>query len=182
MRIAYADPPYPGDAWMYGRREVDHVRLVAALRRFDGWALSTSSHALHLVAPICGPDVRCGSWVKTNGVLGDGTKPVSAWEPVFYVPARPRRRAKGKVIHGTREGDPICLDWVRSPRFVGGIGNGFRGAKPPEFCGWLFDLLGATPDDEFHDLFHGSGAVKRAWAQWCATAKAGGPLFVKEGA
>lgn len=176
MRIAYADPPYPGDAHMYGRSEVNHERLVAALRRFDGWALSTSSDALHLIAPICGPGVRCGAWTKTNGVLGDGCGPVHAWEPVFFVPARNRERAKGKVIHGTRSGDPIVLDWVKSPRFS--LAGGFRGHKTPEFCGWLFEILAAEPADEFHDLFKGSGAVTRAWEQWRASAPP--PLFASD--
>jgi hypothetical protein len=38
--------------------------------------------------------------------------------------------------------------------------------KPQEFCWWLFDLLGVKPDDDFVDLFHGSGAVKRAWESY----------------
>ncbi|WP_170285519.1 hypothetical protein [Microbacterium rhizomatis] len=37
------------------------------------------------------------------------------------------------------------------------------GAKPAEFCRWVFDLLGAEPQDEFSDLFAGSGGVARAW-------------------
>jgi hypothetical protein len=40
----------------------------------------------------------------------------------------------------------------------------FPGAKPECFCWWIFDLLGLQADDEFHDLFPGSGAVGRAWA------------------
>jgi hypothetical protein len=38
------------------------------------------------------------------------------------------------------------------------------GAKPAEFCRWVFDLLGAEPQDEFTDLFAGSGGVARAWS------------------
>ena len=37
------------------------------------------------------------------------------------------------------------------------------GAKPAAFCGWLFQLLGARPGDEFLDVFPGSGGVTRAW-------------------
>ena len=44
--------------------------------------------------------------------------------------------------------------------------RGVSGAKPDAFCLWLFDLLGMGPDDEFHDLFPGSGAVTRAWEKW----------------
>lgn len=34
------------------------------------------------------------------------------------------------------------------------------GAKPAEFCWWLFDLLGALPGDELVDLFDPSHLVR----------------------
>ncbi|MDM4761906.1 hypothetical protein QT381_02665 [Galbitalea sp. SE-J8] len=37
------------------------------------------------------------------------------------------------------------------------------GAKPAAFCRWVFDLLGAEPQDDFTDVFPGSGGVMRAW-------------------
>jgi len=37
-------------------------------------------------------------------------------------------------------------------------------AKPAAVCRWIFDLLGAAPEDRLDDLFPGSGAVGRAWA------------------
>lgn len=37
------------------------------------------------------------------------------------------------------------------------------GAKPAAFCRWMFDLLGAQPQDNFTDIFAGSGGVARAW-------------------
>lgn len=40
------------------------------------------------------------------------------------------------------------------------------GQKPPAFCFWIFELLNLRPEDEFHDLFPGSGAVGRAWEKW----------------
>src|SRR3954465_10973819 len=53
LRFCYADPPYPGKAWMYREQptyagEVDHVELIASLEasRYAGWALSTSAKAL----------------------------------------------------------------------------------------------------------------------------------------
>jgi hypothetical protein len=54
--MAYADPPYPGKAWMYRGEptyagEVDHAALIASLKAFDGWALSTSARALRHVLP-----------------------------------------------------------------------------------------------------------------------------------
>jgi hypothetical protein len=38
------------------------------------------------------------------------------------------------------------------------------GAKPAAFVWWMFELLGALPDDHLTDLFPGSGGVARAWA------------------
>ncbi|WP_303678230.1 hypothetical protein [Dehalococcoides mccartyi] len=46
------------------------------------------------------------------------------------------------------------------------IKRGLAGAKPKLFCNWLFDILGLMPDDEFNDLFPGTGAVTRAWEYW----------------
>ena len=45
-------------------------------------------------------------------------------------------------------------------------GRGFVGRKPPEFCYWLFEVLGLQRGDELVDLFPGSGAVQRAWQEW----------------
>src|SRR6185437_7416920 len=50
LRLAYADPPYPGKAWMYRGHpdyagEVDHAALIRRLSTYDGWALSTSAAA-----------------------------------------------------------------------------------------------------------------------------------------
>lgn len=36
------------------------------------------------------------------------------------------------------------------------------------FCRWLFQWLGASPVDNFDDLFPGSGAVGRAWDEFAA--------------
>ena len=44
--------------------------------------------------------------------------------------------------------------------------KGWKGAKPMEFCWWIFDLLGMEPGDEFHDVFPGSGAVGKAYTAW----------------
>jgi hypothetical protein len=38
--------------------------------------------------------------------------------------------------------------------------------KPEAFCMWLFDLLNMRPEDEFDDLFPGSGAVGDAHRKW----------------
>ncbi len=44
--------------------------------------------------------------------------------------------------------------------------KGLTGAKPPEFCYWLFDFMNLNKDDDFHDLFPGTGIVSACWEQW----------------
>jgi hypothetical protein len=44
--------------------------------------------------------------------------------------------------------------------------KGLVGAKPREFCFWLFDLLGMTKCDDFVDLFPGTGIVYKCWEEW----------------
>ncbi len=156
MRAAYADPPYPGMARKhYGSdpsgitaAEVDHSALIERLRGFDAWALSTSSVALASILPLC-PEARIGAWVKPFASFKPGVNPAYAWEPVLFVSGRKRKRT-----------EPTVRDWV-SANIT--LQKGTHGAKPTAFCEWLFDLLGMEPGDEFHDLFHGSGAVTRAW-------------------
>lgn len=155
-RFAYADPPYPGQARKhYGpdAREVDHRLLIAHLQEFDGWALSTSTPALRMILPLCPDDARIGAWVKPFAIYKPGVNPGYCWEPVIFRPL-PRKRLRTE-------------DTVRD--FVSAnvtLRRGVSGAKPDGFCNWLFALAGLTPDDEFVDLFPGSGAVARAWEAW----------------
>jgi hypothetical protein len=56
VRLAYADPPYPGKAHLYPENtEVDHVELVGRLSEYDGWALSTDETNLCYVLGLCPP-------------------------------------------------------------------------------------------------------------------------------
>lgn len=161
LRLAYADPPYPGLARRYYQDhpdyagEVDHRELLARLRRYDGWALSTSSGALPMVlshARELRLKVRVAAWFRGERKT-PSRWPLSAWEPVVYAGGRrevSREYSCDALIHRarTRTTDP--------DRVVG--------AKPAAFCWWLFELLGATPADTLDDLFPGSGGVRRAWA------------------
>lgn len=71
MKIAYADPPYPGCAHLYRDHpdyagEVDHAQLLAQLEaEFDGWILHTSSVAIPIIAPLVPKAARWMSWNKT---------------------------------------------------------------------------------------------------------------------
>lgn len=68
LRLAYADPPYPGlSRKYYGNHrdfagEVDHAALIEQLQTFDGWALSTSAAALQSILALCPPDVSVAAW------------------------------------------------------------------------------------------------------------------------
>lgn len=148
VRFAYADPPYLGQARKhYGpdAREVNHRLLLAHLQEFDGWALSLSSPSLRTILPMCPDDARVGAWVKPFAAFKPGVNPGYCWEPVIFSPL-PRKRART---------DATVRDYVSA-----------SGVKPVAFCEWLFGVARRDPDDEFVDLFPGSGAVARAWEAW----------------
>lgn len=163
MRIAYADPPYIGQAKKrYSKEdsyagEVDHAELAVRLQSFDGWALSASSPSLHLVLPLCPPDARIAAWVKPFAIFKPNVNPAYAWEPVIFKPAR-----SGASRTGGRK-SPTVRDWV-SANIT--LKRGLCGVKPEAFCLWLFDLLGMQPGDELVDMFPGTGAVTAAWEKW----------------
>lgn len=155
MKIAYADPPYVGQARRhYGTSEIDYAALLArlALEFPDGWALSASSPSLRLLLPLCPDDVRIAAWVKPFAIFKPGVNPAYAWEPVIFRGGRHRSRA-----------EPTVRDWVSCNI---ALRRGLVGAKPEGFCMWLFDLLGMAFDDDLIDLFPGTGAISRAWAKW----------------
>jgi len=153
MTFAYADPPYIGCAHMYPeKQEVDHAELIERLCNdyADGWALSCHSPSLKLLLPLCPADVRVMAWVKPFAVYKDRNV-AYAWEPLLVRGGRRRP----KTVETAK-------DWVMANIVLKG---GVMGSKPPAFCLWLFNVLGMQPEDDFHDLFPGSGAVSRAWEQ-----------------
>lgn len=160
LRLAYADPPYPGlSAKYYAEHpdyagEVDLRVLLWRLQPFDGWALSTSAISLPLVLDLCRQlalEVRVAAWFR-GPRPGPSRWPHSAWEPVVY--------AGGRRLVSRDVGDDALVHTARprttDPRRV-------IGAKPAPFAFWLFGLLGARPGDELVDLFPGSGGIERAW-------------------
>lgn len=157
MRVAYADPPYIGQARRHYRddprcAEVDHAELLRRLAGYDAWALSASSPSLKTILPLCPPDARIGAWVKPFSSFKPGVNPAYAWEPVIFVVGRKRGRDL-----------PTVRDYV-SANIT--LKKGCAGAKPAGFCEWLFEVLNLRPDDEFHDMYPGSGAVTAAWQAW----------------
>lgn len=159
MRIAYADPPYIGQAKKhYGSEEVDHTALITRLATYPGWALSCSSPSLQYLLPMCPASVRVMAWVKPFCIFKPNVNPAYAWEPIIVHPAR----RLGRNV-------PTERDWV-SCNIT--LKRGLVGAKPEAFCLWLFKVLGANPDeDEFIDMYPGTGAVTRCWDQWVLEAK-----------
>lgn len=156
MKFAYADPPYIGQAKKHYSHdpncaEVDHAVLIAELETYDGWALSCKSDAKELawLIGLCRQDVRLGVWVKPFCSFKPNVNPAYAFEVVLWRSARKRMREQDTV-----------RDWV-SANIT--LKKGLSGAKPKEFCFWLFELLNMEPQDEFSDVFPGTGRVSEAW-------------------
>lgn len=165
VKFAYADPPYIGQAHKYKDHpdyagEVDHSELINTLvvEYPDGWALSCSSPSLGYLLQRCWtlvPEyerIRVAAWVKPFAVFKPNVGVAYAWEPVIFFGGRKRTREQ-----------PTVPDWV-SANIT--LKRGLVGVKPDEFCFWLFSILNMEYDDEFHDLFPGSGAVTKAWNMW----------------
>jgi hypothetical protein len=161
VRFCYADPPYLGRGKaMYGFPEWDkierHHELVLQLRADfpDGWAMSCSSSSLLAIGYAC-PNARVAAWCKPWSSFKPNVSPQYSWEPVIFAGGR-------KATRQEWSGRDFIVTGITHRRSV-------RGAKPEAFCLWLFeDIFHAQPDDEFVDMFPGSGAVTRAWEEWRA--------------
>lgn len=156
MKLAYADPPYIGQAKKHYSHdsncaEVDHVELIKQLCEYDGWALSASSPSLHQILPLCPPEIRIAAWVKPFCSFKPNVNPAYAWEPVLFIPAR--RYSRDKLT--TR-------DWLSASIT---LKKGLSGVKPEIFCLWIFALMGAERGDTLNDLYPGSGVVTKMWEQ-----------------
>ncbi len=82
------------------------------------------------------------------------------WEPVILRGGRKIERA-----------EPTVRDWISAPAIPANITlrRGHTGAKPRDFCRWLFAALNISLGDELVDLFPGTGAVMAAWREWTRT-------------
>jgi hypothetical protein len=150
MRIAYADPPYPGMAHLYPENtEVDHVALLVQLSEYDGWALSTDERSLAYVLSLCPAGVRICAWCRSN-TPPFLPNPYAAWEPVIVNPARIK---------------PVTT----RAYYVSGVPNGkhqrdgLTGQKTSGFCEWVIRCLGADAGDDLDDLFPGTGVMGETW-------------------
>jgi hypothetical protein len=166
MRVAYADPPYPGCAKLYKDHpdyagEVDHNELVRRLlSEYDGFILHTSSVALDSVL-LAFPDrlsklgCRIMAWTKPFCAFKRNVSVAYGWEPCIVKACR-------KPVVSGRE---VMRDW-KSESIT--LKRGLTGAKPERLCFWAFEVLGMEPQDELVDLYPGTGAVTRAYEKWRA--------------
>ncbi len=164
MRFGYADPPYLGQGKRhYGKHHEQaadwddpaaHEGLIGRLiEEFpDGWAVSMSVPSLKQYLAWCPDDVRIAAWVKPFAVFKPNVPRAYCWEPVIF--------RGGRDL--TRE-DATVRDWVSASIT---LRKGLTGAKPREFCYWLFDFLGVVPGDELVDLFPGTGIVGRCFSEY----------------
>lgn len=174
MRFAYADPPYIGQARRHYSAdphcaEVDHFDLIRRLvgEYPDGWALSLSSPSLKRVLGMCPDGVRVMAWVKPFCSFKANVNPAYAWEPLIVMGGRPRRDRK----------EPTVRDWL-SENIT--LKKGLCGAKPKEFCYWLFDVLNVRHGDTLADLFPGTGVVSRCFVDYLSKEPLRStPLFAK---
>ena len=158
MRIAYADPPYIGQARRHYRNdpsgippaEVDHAALIAQLEReYQGWALSCSESTLQTILPLCPAGVRVLAWAKPF-CSWKSTNPAYAWEPVIVRLPRKANKPAVRSYYLANMTTKTCT----------------HGAKPRDFYYWLFSAMNLRADDSLDDLFPGSGACSRAWEIW----------------
>ena len=163
MKLGYADPPYIGLAHLYKDHpdyagEVDHVALIERLEaEYDGWVLHAAATAksMAVLAPLVEkvPGARWMTWVKGFAAFKRNVPVAYAWEPVIVKPARKPVVSKRLVMR----------DWIECSIT---LKRGLTGAKPEAVCHWAFEMLGARPEDDLHDMFPGTGAVSEAWRTW----------------
>jgi hypothetical protein len=159
VRIAYADPPYPGCAHYYEGHpdyagEVDHDALLARLRSdFDGFVLHTHVPGLVQLAPKLLGGERVMAWVKPFAAFKRNVSVAYAWEPVIVKACRKPVVTKRVVMR----------DWIAESIT---LKKGLTGAKPPKVVRWAFEMVGAQLGDSLVDLFPGTGIVGATWKEW----------------
>lgn len=160
MRLAYADPPYPGCAHYYKDHpdyagEIDYKSLAECLKKYHGFALHTSSVALREILPLFPEkDVRVMAWVKPFAAFKRNVSVAYAWEPVLVRACRKPKVTKRIVMR----------DWIAESITMK---KGLTGAKPPLVCRWAFEMMGAEPGDTLDDMYPGTGIVGITWDKWC---------------
>lgn len=166
LRLGYADPPYLGCCGLYDHHHPDglcwddlttHEALFARLEEsYDGWVVHASSPSLPLLLPLVPAGARIMAWVKPFAAFKRNVPVAYAWEPVIV------KAARKPVVSGRVK--PL-RDWLAESIT---LKKGLTGAKPEKVCRWMFECLGAQPQDDLVDLYTGTGAVSAAWSGWQA--------------
>lgn len=169
MKLAYADPPYPGQAKRHYKndpsgipaKEVDSAELLKELlKNYDGFALSTSEPGLFIII-----DALPKGFLRENGIRSaPWVKPWSHFRPFVKVQySHEYVLFKSARSNGER---PSVRDFlVCNPTRK----KGTHGAKPDEFCDWVLNLVGYWQDrDTIDDLYPGSGAFTKAIERRCS--------------
>jgi len=184
LRFAYADPPYIGCSKQYKDHpdyagEVDHRKLLDRLyNEFpDGWLLSSNARGLWDLLPMISKSSNCriAVWCQPFGIIGGFGTPQHCWEPVIFRGGRKRNRGENSVRDYLVANTYYAMPGHKGANKKTVKRSHFPGAKPDEFCYWIFDLLNMQPGDELVDLFPGTGRVTRAWERY---QDAGVSLFV----
>jgi hypothetical protein len=170
LRFVYADPPYPGLAHYYEGQgmaeEVDYVELCGKLdAEYDGWAVSLHGPALRDIWHKLDPKVRVGIWCKPWTPFKRSLRVQYTWEPVmFWTPRKQTPKNGDKWTDACAPRDFCVVNAEMKTTIING--KKFKGVKPHDFCVWVFALLGMNHNDQFTDLYPGSGAVTVAWERW----------------
>src|SRR5436189_5017211 len=100
------------------------------------------------------------AWVRPFAVFKRNVSVAYAWEPVLVKPVRK------PVVSGRM----VMRDWV-SCNIT--LRRGLVGVKPEAVCHWAFEVLGAEPTDELHDMYPGTGGASRGGESWgeCVTGR-----------
>jgi hypothetical protein len=145
----YPEHPHAG-RWDYPE---EHADLMVRLDRdYDGWAYSLSSSSLQTLLPLAPDGVRVAAWVKPFAAYKRNVRIAYTWEPVIFRPGR----------DSSADGAPVGRDHLSQ---VITLQRGLTGAKPPQFCRWVLDLLGYVDGDTVDDLFPGTGVMATVVAQ-----------------
>jgi len=167
MKLAYADPPYIGQAKRhYQCAEVNHVELIARLisEYPDGWALSCSSPSLRQILDLCPADVRIAAWCKSFCAFKRGVRPAYAWEPVIYRGGRNPVNGYRAIIPEKNGKQTTPKDFIIQPIT---LKKGLVGAKPEKVCRWILALLNVQQGDQVDDLFPGTGIMGKVVEELC---------------
>lgn len=191
MKLAYADPPYPGQAIRHYRKdpsgikaeEVDSAELIIQLvKDYDGFALSTSEPGIEIIKDSLPKGyfkqngIRIAAWVKPFCSWKPTHRVQYTWEPVIYLTPYAKGGKQTPSIRDyvetpTGKDDCIycymkeCCEQIPTQAIKANITTrrGTHGAKPDAFCDWVLDLLGYdSTKDTIEDLYPGSGTLMLA--------------------